>query len=215
MTLATQKGIQEPRIQSIPEYKSTRGDEAIELAAAVGLFLDPWQQLVLRHSLAESPTEKEKWAAFEIGLIVPRQNGKGSILEARELAGLFLFDERLILHSAHEFKTAAEAFIRIRSLVDNSDMLRRRVKIIRTGVGSEGIELKNGNRTIPLTWRLTRTRGLRRIPDWVFGCQTSTPCGSIAQWRVARSRLSASGSVTGQRIRRKGGRLSGEKPGPS
>ena len=54
-----------------------------------------------------------KWAAFETALIVPRQNGKGSILEARELAGLFLFGEQLILHSAHEFKTAQEAFRRV------------------------------------------------------------------------------------------------------
>jgi hypothetical protein len=51
-----------------------------------------------------------KWAAFEVGLNVARQNGKGSILEARELAGLFLLGERLIIHSAHEFATSLEAF---------------------------------------------------------------------------------------------------------
>jgi hypothetical protein len=33
--------------------------------------------------------EDGKWAAFEVGLDVSRQNGKGGILEARELAGLF------------------------------------------------------------------------------------------------------------------------------
>lgn len=139
-------GSQTPRISSIPEFANSRGDEAIDLAAAVGLVLDPWQEYVMRAALAEKDTNRDKWNTFEIGLLVPRQNGKGSILEARELAGLFLFDEKLILHSAHEFKTASEAFIRIRSLVDNSDMLRRRVKIIRTGAGTEAIELKNGNR---------------------------------------------------------------------
>jgi hypothetical protein len=66
--------------------------------------LDPWQRFVLDRALGES--KDGKWSAFEVGLVVPRQNGKGSILEARELAGLFLFDERLILHSAHEFETA-------------------------------------------------------------------------------------------------------------
>ena len=30
------------------------------------------------------------WSAFEVGVNVPRQNGKGGIIEARELAGLFL-----------------------------------------------------------------------------------------------------------------------------
>jgi hypothetical protein len=46
-------------------------------------------------------------------VIVSRQNGKGAILEARELAGLFQFGEELILHSAHEYRTAMEAFRRI------------------------------------------------------------------------------------------------------
>ena len=67
-----------------------------------------------------------KWAAFEVGLIVARQNGKGTVLEALELAALFLFpDVRLILHSAHEFKTAQEAFLRVRALIeDNPDFDR-------------------------------------------------------------------------------------------
>jgi hypothetical protein len=40
-----------------------------------------------------------KWAAFEAGLEVARQNGKGGVYEARELAGLFLLGERLLVHS--------------------------------------------------------------------------------------------------------------------
>ncbi|MGY4986484.1 hypothetical protein [Streptomyces nigrescens] len=61
-----------------------------------------------------------RWAAFEVGLVVSRQNGKGSLLEARELAGLFLFGERLIIHSAHQFDTSKEAFERILMLVENT-----------------------------------------------------------------------------------------------
>jgi hypothetical protein len=86
------------------------------------------------------------WAAFEVGVIVSRQNGKGSILEARELAGLFEFGEQLILHSAHEFKTAAEAFRRVLSLIDGCDEYRRRVKKVQIGHGDEGIELRSGAR---------------------------------------------------------------------
>jgi phage terminase large subunit-like protein len=106
--------------------------------------LDPWQQFVLEQGLGERPDGK--WAAFEVGLIVPRQNGKGSILEALELAGLFLFGERLILHSAHEFKTAQEAFNRVLSLVEGSDWLRKKVARVRTSHGEEGIELLDGGR---------------------------------------------------------------------
>lgn len=87
-----------------------------------------------------------RWSAFECGLVVPRQNGKGAILEAIELAGLFLFGEQLILHSAHEFKTAQEAFRRVLSLVENTDHLRKRVARVRTSHGEEGIELNTGAR---------------------------------------------------------------------
>ena len=118
--------------------------EVVGLAESVELFLDPWQQFVVENALGERADRK--WAAFEVGLIVPRQNGKGSILEARELGGLFLLNERLILHSAHEFKTAQEAFRRVLSLVENFDHLRKKVARIRTSHGEEGIELLNGNR---------------------------------------------------------------------
>lgn len=87
-----------------------------------------------------------KWAARQCGLIVPRQNGKGSVLEARELAGLFLFGEPLIIHSAHEFPTSAEAFLRLLALIENTPDLDRLVARVHKAHGSEGIELKNGQR---------------------------------------------------------------------
>jgi len=133
-----------PRVFTLPDSVSSSGREAVELAASVGLHLDPWQQLALEHGLGESAGGK--WSAFEVALIVGRQNGKGSILEARELAGLFLFDEQLILHSAHQFKTAAEGFRRILTLVENTDWMRKRIKTVTRSHGDEGIELTNGQR---------------------------------------------------------------------
>lgn len=119
-------------------------DLAIEISALAGLHLDPWQQHVLRVSLGQRADSK--WAAFEVGLIVPRQNGKGGVIEARELAGLFVFDEHLIMHSAHEFKTASEAFIRIKTLIQNTPELDQQVAHYRTAHGDEAIELKSGAR---------------------------------------------------------------------
>jgi phage terminase large subunit-like protein len=137
-------GDQHPRILAVPEQVSTAGVEAAELAASAGLVLDPWQRFVLEQALGERADGK--WAAFEVGLVVGRQNGKGSVLEALELAGLYLFGERLILHSAHEFKTAQEGFSRVLHLIEGSDSLRRRVKRVRTSHGEEGIELTSGQR---------------------------------------------------------------------
>lgn len=108
------------------------------------MILDDWQRYVLEQSLGE--TVDGKWTAFEVCLLVPRQNGKGSILEARELAGLFLFDEMTILHSAHEFKTAWEAFLRVRTLIDNTPDLAAKVKQIRQSHADVCIELKSGAR---------------------------------------------------------------------
>lgn len=120
------------------------GREATDLAASAGLILDPWQAQVLDVGLGERTDGK--WAAREVGLVVPRQNGKGAILEALILASLLLFDEKLILYSAHEFKTAQETFLRVKALIESTDDLRSRVSKIHNAHGAEGIELTTGHR---------------------------------------------------------------------
>jgi len=138
-------GSQVPRLESLPVADDrSEGQHAVDLAAMAKLDLDDWQQYVLRNALAK---RAGKWAAFEVGLIVSRQNGKGAIIEALELAALFLFDEvDLILHSAHKFDTAADGFRRILGLIErHPDFDGEVAKVIRSH-GSESIELKNGKR---------------------------------------------------------------------
>jgi hypothetical protein len=147
------RGEQRPSVSSVPEFTSSTGDEAIELCAMAGLHLDPWEELVLRDSLGEA--KDGSWSAFEIGLVAPRQNGKDAVLEARELAGLFLLEEPLIVHTAHLFDTSLEHFTRLEALIDGSDDLRRRVKRVSRSHGEEGIKLLKGPR---IRFR-TRTKG--------------------------------------------------------
>lgn len=140
-------GSQEPTLKVLPPMDlgvGGRGDDAVELAALAGLHLDPWQQEILRASLAEGTDGR--WASMIVGVIVARQNGKGSILEARELAGLALIEESLILHSAHEFKTAIEAFNRILYLIENTPYLDKECKRVIRSHGDEGVEFRNGSR---------------------------------------------------------------------
>ncbi len=118
-----------------------------------GLVLDPWEELALTHGLAERADGK--WAAFEIGLMVSRQNGKGAVLEARELAGLFLLGEQLLIHSAHLFDTSLEAFRRLLQRIEDTPDFDRRIKRVSKAHGEEGIELKGGQR---IRFR-TRTKG--------------------------------------------------------
>jgi hypothetical protein len=121
------------------------------LAAELGLFLDPWQSWVLEQSLGEKPDGR--WAAFQVCLLCPRQNGKGSILEARELAGLFLFDEQKITHSAHEAKTAKDHFERMEKLLrdagygDDLVTFRRSTTEVSILVKSTGCKLQFYTRT--------------------------------------------------------------------
>jgi hypothetical protein len=137
--------VAQPRVRLVPESCTSAGGEAAELAASAGLVLDPWQADVLDDFLSERPDGK--WAALECGLIVPRQNGKSRALEAFALHALFLDpDARLTLWSAHQFKTAREAFRNLQAMVTNYDHLRKLVRSVRASHGEEGIELKDGSR---------------------------------------------------------------------
>lgn len=142
-------GRQEPRVLHLPtDYDEplslAKADEMIDLAAVAGLVLEPWQEIA-----AEGMTltrADRKWSAFEVGIQANRQNGKGSIIEARQLAGLFLWGEDLQIYTAHEFKTAQEMFMRIRDLIEGCPQLDALVSRVRTADGEEAIETKAGQR---------------------------------------------------------------------
>ena len=126
------------------------------LCAAVGLQLDDWQAYVVRGMLGERLDGK--FAAPRVGVVVPRQQGKGVILEARALAGLFLLGERYIIWTAHELKTAQTAFLRLRSWIDGSPDLAKHVRQMYTGNTENSIVLNDG-RTLRF---LARTAGSGR-----------------------------------------------------
>src|SRR5512146_518094 len=114
--------------------------DILDWAKGYGYKLDDWQQWVIREGCGVRPDGH--WASFENTLIVSRQNGKGAILEVRELAGLYVLREELIIHTAHELKTAQEHFRRVVSTIDQHPALSRRMKgKPRASHGEEAIEL--------------------------------------------------------------------------
>lgn len=142
-----------PRVHWVPESPESLGDRAVEFARRIGMDLDPEQEMVLRESLGVRADGR--WQTREVGLNVPRQNGKGEILIARELFGVFEIGERLVIHTAHEFKTSAEHFNRLESVVRDCPELHARVlrhpdtgRIVgyRYSHGEESIELDDGSR---------------------------------------------------------------------
>lgn len=144
-------GSQEPVIQHLPPdvHSLAAAEEAIELADAYGICdghpLAESQKITLRGALGER--KDGKWAATSVADFGPRQGtGKNDKIAARELAGLILFGERLQIHTAHEFPTANESFLRLVAVFENFDDLRRRVARIRYANGEQGIELLTGQR---------------------------------------------------------------------
>lgn len=143
---AVMLGSQLPQISHLPPHVHSldAAVEALELLESIGMSLDESQRFTLEAALGVRADQT--WSAFEVCDIQPRQNGKGETIQARELVGLFHFGEQLIIHTAHEFPTANEAFLRMVSIIEANAELSRQVLRIRFANGEQGVELKSGAR---------------------------------------------------------------------
>lgn len=141
-------GEQVPRYQHVPPARSSAGQEAVDLAATVGLRMDEAQANVLHGALGER--SNGTWSAFEVGVIVCRQNLKTTVARVRQLSGLYLFGERLQTHTAHRADTCLEQFRYMKPLCEqmSEQMGDRKLKIKRISEtnGKESIELMSGQR---------------------------------------------------------------------
>ncbi len=137
-----------PSVRHLPDgHANPLAETVLDVLAIAGVELDGWESDVLTDSMRLDA--QGRWAARECGLVVARQNGKGEVLIARQLAGLFVLGERLQIHSAHEFKTCYEHFRRVKDLIQNCPLLAAEllpVTGIRTGAGDQAIETRSGCR---------------------------------------------------------------------
>lgn len=142
----TVSALVEPAFQGAPGWRSTLGPEVADLARMVGFVPDPEQQLILDAAFAID--ERGKSAAFEVAAVVGRQNLKTGAIKQMALGWMFVTEERLVVWSAHEFRTAQESFRDMEELIESSSYLSRRVKQIHRGNGDEAIELVGDRRLI-------------------------------------------------------------------
>lgn len=150
---ASTLGAQKPRILVLPPGdEHPKWSEVVDFVGKLGVELDQWQWDVLHAALCRSG---DFWAAFTVAVCCPRQNGKNSILEIRELVGAVILGEKTIVHTAHLADTSMEAFRRLDDLIDANEWLSALVKHIWRTNGRETIEFINGCR---IRFR-TRTRG--------------------------------------------------------
>lgn len=151
--LSALRGNQRPGLLHLPDGTNAHVADAMYLLGEWGFEYDDGQLFVVESSLREQPDGR--WAAKEVGVEEPRQNGKGEILEGRECLGLFYLGERKLIHSAHEFATASEALDRMDDRIANNPKLKDRVKSVKRSHGEEGVYLKDGR---SLRYK-TRTKG--------------------------------------------------------
>ncbi len=121
-------------------------DDVLSWVDSVGMTLFDWQRDVLRRGLA---LNGPKWAAYEVDLIVPRQNGKNELLVALELAAVAVLRKRLVVHSAHEASTAAKHFSRFQELAERLPEIERLLPATKnqgfySSNGKEHITFRNG-----------------------------------------------------------------------
>lgn len=103
-----------------------------------------WQELVLADMLTERPDGKHLFK--QVAIDIPRQNGKGNVIAARQLFGILYGGDKLVIHSAHEFDTAREHFLRLKGYIEESPLLSGKVRKVYDANGVESIVFTNGAR---------------------------------------------------------------------
>lgn len=145
-----------PTFSRVPDGEEATGQDCVELALAYGVPLDEWQINIVRGILREVDGA---WSASQAGLVVARQSGKGQIILALELFGLFELGEQ-ILHTAHAVKTSSDAFRRLWAVIQAHPDLACRVRRHSQMIGAEYVELDSGARIAFTTRSASAGRGL-------------------------------------------------------
>jgi hypothetical protein len=152
-------GAQRPSVfWTPPSAVSSAIDDAREVAASAHIELDEWQDFTLEHGLGER--EDGQWASFEVGVDLSRQNGKGGVLEVRELTGIFVLGERTVTHSAHEMGTSLEAQERMLEILEGAPDLEREIQRVSKTNGKEAIYFTGGRKIRYRTRTKSGGRGL-------------------------------------------------------
>lgn len=146
-------GIVLPTHYCLPRYVRTLGPEVAAVCELASYAPDPEQRLAI--DLTFGLTEHGKSCASTLCLICCRQNLKTGAIKQIELGWLFVTDERLVVHSAHLFDTAREAYRDLKEIIDGSSHLRKQIKAMHDTPADMSIETITSARLV----FKTRTKG--------------------------------------------------------
>lgn len=184
----------EPQWLTHPVYVETFGPEVADVCTAAGLEPDPTQELLL--DLTFAIDRQARPIAFEVAGIGPRQNFKTAFIRQAELGWLYVTEERLIVHSAHELDTTEESFSELRNLIEDTPTLARKLDPtigrdpgITSGNGKWAIQLLDGRRVKFKARTKTGGRGLtgsKTVLDEAFAVNPQM-VGSLYPTMVTRA----------------------------
>ena len=117
-------GVQTPRIHTPLNDLPSRGGELVDLAASLKTEWIEGQKCALVNSHKVKPDGR--WASPFNCIVVARQNGKSFLQQIRILGGLFLWDEKLQIGSAHRLSTSLEQFRAMVQVIEANDSLANR-----------------------------------------------------------------------------------------
>jgi hypothetical protein len=179
-------GLVEPSFSWVPDHVDSYGPQVADLCRLAGFPPDAEQRLILDALFAVDGADRA--VALESAVIVGRQNLKTGVLKQAALGWLFLTDQRLVVWSAHEFRTSQEAFRDMEELIAGTPDFSKRVKDVHRGNGDEAIELFGDRRLMFKARTKSGGRGLsgdKIILDEGFALQPSH-MGSLFPTLAAR-----------------------------
>lgn len=183
-----------PQWLTHPVYVETYGPEVADIGAAAGMEPDPTQELLL--DLTFAIDRRARPIAFEVVGIGPRQiMGKTAFIRMAELGWLYVTEERLIVHSAHELDTTEASFSELRTMIEDTPILSRKLDPsvgrdpgVTSGNGKWALQLVGGQKIKFKARTKTGGRGLtgsKTVLDEAFAV-TPQMVGSLYPTMVTR-----------------------------
>ena len=139
------QGVLTPRISTPLNDYPSKGKEMVDFCDEIGWPLLPWQQWLAEHAHKYNP-DTGKWINKINTLCISRQNGKSTFMALRILTGMFLWDEKMQVGTAHKLTTSSEIFYKIFEIIDSSPKLQGELVKKIESKGSQELRLRNGAR---------------------------------------------------------------------
>ena len=135
----------EPRVHSPLLKGKSRYKEVLDMIDRLKMDkLMPYQEFVLKDMM--SVDKKNNYRRKTCLLLISRQNGKSTFMALRILTGMFLWDEKMQVGTAHKLTTSSEIFYKIFEIIDSSPKLQGELVKKIESKGSQELRLRNGAR---------------------------------------------------------------------